>query len=331
MPNYINVDVIIGPCPGPDGCPVVVTPNNANVCQDATTLTIAGSCFDPIALNNTVTFNLGAIGFVTSATSTSLTVQFTTLPTSTGTFTAVVNNGNGPSNDGVPAQVATIIAACGPGCSFSRIPSGSFNSPGHLVSGGLVSRVYAAAGETLVVKATAVNGDYANAITVRWGVQDLTLDKSAPCTDGSLNGKAMLYSVKTLSTGFQDVEATVPGSTGTILTLQVIRLIGSATNAPDAPASATASGLASAANTGATAATSGPCEIAEALILRLESASSSNSSPTWQNGFIASGHLNSAKSCHASEAWKLVPAAATVDAAISETAAGWGAVVQVYK
>jgi len=91
----------------------VVTPNTADLSQSATTFAITGANFDPTSLGDTVTFNLGAKGIVTQATATSLTVQFTTRPTSLGSLTAVVTCYGGASGTpaGKPVQVATVVAA----------------------------------------------------------------------------------------------------------------------------------------------------------------------------------------------------------------------------
>ncbi|RLS26680.1 MAG: DUF4347 domain-containing protein, partial [Planctomycetota bacterium] len=56
-----------------------VTLNTANLASNATTLTIAGTGFNTIAANNTVTLSSGT-GTVTNATATQLTITFTTLP-----------------------------------------------------------------------------------------------------------------------------------------------------------------------------------------------------------------------------------------------------------
>ena len=84
-----------------------VTLNTSNLTITTPTLTITGTGFDTTPANNIVSFNNGAIGTVTSATSTQLTIDFSTLPTSTGSLTAIVTT-NGQSS-GTPVQVATII------------------------------------------------------------------------------------------------------------------------------------------------------------------------------------------------------------------------------
>jgi hypothetical protein len=87
--------------------PAVVTSNTANLPINAPLLVIAGSGFSATAANNSVVFNDGAIGSVTAATATSLTVGLTTAPTAVGNLTAVVTS-NGLSS-GAPVQVATVI------------------------------------------------------------------------------------------------------------------------------------------------------------------------------------------------------------------------------
>jgi len=71
------------------------------------TITIRGSGFDPRYKNNVVTFNLGAVGSVISATNDTLVVKFTT-PPSVGRLKAVVTSFGGSSN---AAQVATVQPA----------------------------------------------------------------------------------------------------------------------------------------------------------------------------------------------------------------------------
>jgi IPT/TIG domain len=86
--------------------PVVVANSSLKLAANAGTLVINGSGFDPVALNNVVTFNNGALGTVTSATSTSLTVTFDTKPTSAGSLTAFVTTNGAVS--GSPVQVAAV-------------------------------------------------------------------------------------------------------------------------------------------------------------------------------------------------------------------------------
>ncbi len=84
----------------------VVTNSAANVGANASTITINGFGFDPTASNNTVTFNDGAHGTVTSATSTSLTVTLSTDPTTAGNLTGSVTADTVSS--GAAVQVATV-------------------------------------------------------------------------------------------------------------------------------------------------------------------------------------------------------------------------------
>jgi hypothetical protein len=85
----------------------VVTMSTSNLATSATTVTINGFGFDPTAANNTVVFNDGAAGTVTSATKTSLTVTFHTKPASAGSLTASVTTDG--VNSGVGVQIATYL------------------------------------------------------------------------------------------------------------------------------------------------------------------------------------------------------------------------------
>jgi hypothetical protein len=85
-----------------------VYPNAATIYPSAETITISGSGFDPVAANNTVTLNKGAIGTVTAATATALTVALKAPPSGNGSLTAVVGAYGGDS--GSPVQVATVSA-----------------------------------------------------------------------------------------------------------------------------------------------------------------------------------------------------------------------------
>jgi hypothetical protein len=86
----------------------VVTASTANLAANPTQITIHGFGFDPTAANNTVIFNHGAVGTVTEATATVLTVTFSTTPTTAGSLTAVVTTGN--QSSGIPVKVATATA-----------------------------------------------------------------------------------------------------------------------------------------------------------------------------------------------------------------------------
>lgn len=85
----------------------VVTSSTASLAADASTITIAGSAFSPTAANNTVSFNNGAVGTVTAATATSLTVTFSTRPTTAGSLTATVTS-NGVAS-AASVQVANVV------------------------------------------------------------------------------------------------------------------------------------------------------------------------------------------------------------------------------
>src|SRR5205823_3955749 len=84
----------------------VVTSSTSNVAANATTLTINGFGFDPTASNDTVVFNDGAVGLVTAASATSLTVTFSTNPVTDGTLTTIVTTNSVTSGGAV--QIATV-------------------------------------------------------------------------------------------------------------------------------------------------------------------------------------------------------------------------------
>jgi len=87
-----------------------VTVSTAKLAQGATTITIKGTGFVPgVPSANTVTFDNGAVGYVTAATATSLTVQYTTTPNKTGPLKATVTTNIGGSS-GALKQVATVVA-----------------------------------------------------------------------------------------------------------------------------------------------------------------------------------------------------------------------------
>ena len=95
-----------GPSPPPSSPPTVSMTTTAQLIN-ANTLVITGSNFDasnPAA--NVVVLSDGAVGVVTAATATTLTVTLSQLPTNTGPLTAVVTTGLGAS--GAPVQVAAV-------------------------------------------------------------------------------------------------------------------------------------------------------------------------------------------------------------------------------
>ncbi len=89
----------------------VITPATSSLAANATTLTINGFGFSPTASNNTVSFTNGAVGTVTSATSTSLVVTLTTLPTAAGDLEATVTSGGVTSSSAQVAEVIPVVTA----------------------------------------------------------------------------------------------------------------------------------------------------------------------------------------------------------------------------
>ena len=139
-PALGNLTAVVTTDGGTSGTPVqvativadpTVTPNSANLTTTATTLTINGTNFIPIAAKNTVIFNLGAVGIVTAATSTQLIVSLITPPSSSGTLTAVVTTNGGDSNN--PVQVATVVMA--PTVNTVNPPSRAINATTLIIAG----------------------------------------------------------------------------------------------------------------------------------------------------------------------------------------------------
>ena len=117
-----------------------VTSNSANLTTTTTTLTINGTNFIPVAANNTVALSLGAVGIVSSATSTQLIVSLITPPSSSGSLTAVVTIYGGNSTplvqlatSGSAIQVATVVVA--PTVNTVNPPSRAINATTLTITG----------------------------------------------------------------------------------------------------------------------------------------------------------------------------------------------------
>ncbi len=86
----------------------VITSSTSDLAANAATLTINGFGFSTTAGNNTVDFNGLAVGNVTAASATSLTVTFTTAPTTAGPLNAIVTT-NSVNSAGAAVQVAKVV------------------------------------------------------------------------------------------------------------------------------------------------------------------------------------------------------------------------------
>src|SRR5207244_2483668 len=82
-----------------------VTSSTSTLAANSAAITIHGTGFDTTAANNTVAFSGGAVGNVTVATATTLTVVFSTAPIG-GPLTAVVATNGAASR--AAAQVASV-------------------------------------------------------------------------------------------------------------------------------------------------------------------------------------------------------------------------------
>jgi hypothetical protein len=113
----------------------VVTPNTASIPANATGIVINGFGFEASEPEDVapgtvtpatvpalfVTFNDGAVGVVTASTATSLSISFTTDPTTAGSLTAVATIND--QSSGTPVQVATVIPVVTP--NTTSIPANS--------------------------------------------------------------------------------------------------------------------------------------------------------------------------------------------------------------
>jgi hypothetical protein len=91
----------------------VVTGSQANLAAGAASLVINGFGFDTTGTHNTLTFNNGVTGTVSSATANTLNVTFGTKPTTAGSLTVTVST-DSQSSGISPVQVATVIPVVTP-------------------------------------------------------------------------------------------------------------------------------------------------------------------------------------------------------------------------
>src|SRR5208282_2468059 len=87
--------------------PVVTSTTTNSQVANENTVTINGYGFDGTKANDSVSFNDGAVGTVTTASTTSLTVTFSTDPLTAGALTASVTC-DGQGSTGPKVQIATI-------------------------------------------------------------------------------------------------------------------------------------------------------------------------------------------------------------------------------
>ena len=162
------------PTPWPTVLPLTVTPSVANLARNAPALVINGTGFDPAAAGDSVTLNLGAAGTVTSATSTQLTVTFSTAPTSSGNLTAVVTSFGGSS--GAPVQVATVVD---PPAVTPSVANLARNAPALVING--TGFDPAAAGDSVTLNLGA-----AGTVTSATSTQLTVTFSTAPTSSGNL-------------------------------------------------------------------------------------------------------------------------------------------------
>ncbi|NDJ11182.1 MAG: hypothetical protein EBY17_08310, partial [Acidobacteriia bacterium] len=159
-----------------------VTANSEKLSIRATTATIRGAGFDANAANNTVVFNRSAVGTVTSATSTELTVTLSTLPGTTGSLTAVVTvNGN---SSGSAVQVATVVSA----------PTLTLSTVGHSIDGGTITITGTGFHATAASNTVTFNKGAVGTVTAATTTQLSVTFSTQPASVGSLTAAVTAYS-----------------------------------------------------------------------------------------------------------------------------------------
>jgi len=102
----------------------VITSCTANASASSQTVIINGFGFSILPKDHTVTFNNGAVGTVTTASKTSITVSFKTKPVSAGSLTAVVALKGAASGSAV--QIATVVPGVTSSTAFQAITANPF-------------------------------------------------------------------------------------------------------------------------------------------------------------------------------------------------------------
>ena len=159
----------------------------------STTITIRGLSFDPSYKNNVVTFNLGAVGYVTSATKNTLVVKFTT-PPSVGKLKAVVTSFGGSSK---AVQVATVQPTTTTSYTFSLygetdggVYAQSFSYTG--INNGYTVELISGYSSVNLYSFKTYNSNYTLATGISWSgtttSSDYTVTMTAVTTETNVNG-----------------------------------------------------------------------------------------------------------------------------------------------
>lgn len=158
--------------------PLTLTVNSTTIADSSTTLTINGLGFSSTAADNSVSFNLGVTGTITSATSTQLTVSILTPPTALGALDATV------TTNGIISS-STEVAAEGTGTWVVTDPgngAGSFTditlpyAYAHSFGGDTITFAGSLSGDTITLASTltvghnlTISGPGASALAISGG------------------------------------------------------------------------------------------------------------------------------------------------------------------
>ena len=161
--------------------PTVTSTNTTKISIRATSVTITGTGFDTTAANNAVVFNLSAVGTVTSATSTLLTVTLSTLPSTTGSLTAVVTTNGINSGSAVP--VATVVNA----------PTVTLSTVGHSINGGTITLTGTGFHATAASNTVTFNNGAVGTVTSATTTQLSVTFSTQPTAVGNLTAAVTAY------------------------------------------------------------------------------------------------------------------------------------------
>lgn len=312
--------ITVQPCAG-DAAPTV-TQSTANICRDATTLTITGTNFVSPASNNTVNLRDSASNAiahtVASGTAISLTLTLTTPPIAVaGAVTAIVTNANG--NSGAAVQVATVEA----------VPSitnlGTATTAGAEATS--LTKTVTALDGLLVVVVNAVSASLSNpTLSATFNGVAMTLDKEQGVSGFSgMGGKIAVFSLE-VAAGTHDIVAT--SSISEHLQIQAYSVPGVSI----ADKNASNAGLASAPDTGATATTTSTHE----AVFGFFNLIAPGAAHTWTNGFATTSQdvtdTYSAVSIVLTGGKQLPTATGTFQAALTGvTPVKWNGITITYK
>lgn len=325
--------ITVEPCTGGGSAPTVDT-DTTELCSDATALTITGTNFT--AFNtNTVDLrdssNVAIANTVTSNTSTSITMTLTAPPISNlGAMTATVTNANGTSNT---ATVATVVDCSG--ATISRLSLGTATSA--LGAGGVSLGGLTFTPDMLYIAVLASAGGTGTGYTALSQIAAGALGNflhaaghNLPVLATIAGGVSVWYFKfpPGIPTGVT-VTVSDNGGSGDAFFLEVIEVIGLASNAPDVLGAGN-NGTASVPDDNITGPTTVANEYVQAAFFTL----GTGAPQTWQNAFTAGQDQNNTISTVLTEQLegdRILSSTGSVHAALDQIRAFWAAITVTFK